>query len=263
MRSKASVSELKSKAKEQLLGNYSIVIVSFVLNFVISYAILSLVSGAITSLAIGKTASEGSGQLNAMMSDPDASFLMSILSYIVMAVVTPILAVITTGFTYILREISYGRGTKSSDIFYAVKNHPDKVIIIALINYGVQMVLNIPMMIMNRKIMPNPSGKDFLIFMIVVVIASILNCIYLLYVSQSYLVYLDNTELSAIDCLKRSISIMKGNAWRLFYLTLTFAGYIVLVIVSLGIASLWIIPYMQMTMINFYRDLNENRTIEV
>lgn len=261
MNKKESLTQYKMKAKEQLLGNYSLVIAAFVLNFVLSYAIMSIVSGLLTSLALGNAAENVNIEM--MMANPDTSNLMLILNYIVMAVIAPVMAIISTGFLYILRELTYERIPRVNDLFYAFKNHPDRVIIIALINYAVQIILNIPVMILSRTIMNEPDGKTFLVYAVVIIVDSILTIIYFLYISQSYLVYLDNSELSSIDCMKRSITIMKGNVWRLFYLMLTFAGYALLVIVSVGIAALWVVPYIQMTMINFYKGLNEERTIEV
>lgn len=262
MNRKASISELKTKAKDALLGNYSVVIVSFVIIFVISYAIMTVFTSIITFMALGQAAAEGVSSA-ALFADPDRSLLVSILQYIIMAVVTPVLAVIATGFTYVLREVSYGKYPKPSDVFYCIKNHPDRVLVIALINYAVQVVLNIPALIFSETVADEFTGKQFLAYVLILLVGVILNIIYMLYASQSYLVYLDNTEIPPIDCIKRSFSIMRGSVWRLFYLYLTFVGYGLLVVASLGIATLWIAPYMQVTLINFYKDLNENRVIEV
>ena len=48
---------------------------------------------------------------------------------------------------------------------------------------------------------------------------------------------------------------MKGNRIRYFYLLISFFGISLLGVVSLGIGFLWIVPYMSMTEVEFYRDL--------
>ena len=77
-------------------------------------------------------------------------------------------------------------------------------------------------------------------------------------VALCFQVYLDEPEYGAVDCLKESIRMMKGNKWRLFYLMLSFIGYAFLALFSLGIALLWIIPYQNVSMVNFYRDIKES-----
>ena len=48
--------------------------------------------------------------------------------------------------------------------------------------------------------------------------------------------------------------LMKGNRGRLFYLFLSFIGWSLLSLCSLGIAALWVRPYMNQTFVIFYLD---------
>lgn len=73
----------------------------------------------------------------------------------------------------------------------------------------------------------------------------------LLYV-VAYPIGYDNPELSSKDCVKKSEELMKGNRGNYFLLELTFIGWAILGILTLGIGYLWLIPYMQVAMVCFY-----------
>ena len=67
----------------------------------------------------------------------------------------------------------------------------------------------------------------------------------------------DCPELSALQCIKLSNQMMKGHKFDLFYLYLSFLGWILLTILTLGIGMLWLIPYMQTSTAAFYLDVKE------
>lgn len=62
----------------------------------------------------------------------------------------------------------------------------------------------------------------------------------------------DNPELSFNAAIERSMAMMEGHKWEYFCLILTFIGWILLVIITAGIASLWVTPYMSATFANYY-----------
>lgn len=55
----------------------------------------------------------------------------------------------------------------------------------------------------------------------------------------------ENPELSAKEAIARSKAMMEGNRWRLFCLEISFIGGAILSLLTLGIGSLWLIPYME------------------
>lgn len=76
----------------------------------------------------------------------------------------------------------------------------------------------------------------------------------LLYV-LSYNISYDNPELSSKECVKKSAELMKGNRGKYFLLELSFIGWAILAVLTLGIGILWLAPYMQITAICFYEKL--------
>lgn len=65
----------------------------------------------------------------------------------------------------------------------------------------------------------------------------------------------DNPELKFNGAIERSMAMMKGHKFDLFYLYLTFIGWGVLCILTLGIGLLWFVPYMQSASAHFYEDV--------
>ena len=74
-----------------------------------------------------------------------------------------------------------------------------------------------------------------------------------------YYVKLDNPEMGALEVLKKSKEIMNGHKWEFFVLELSFFGWIVLGVCTLGILYLWLVPYMAVTECNFYNKIKTNK----
>ena len=73
--------------------------------------------------------------------------------------------------------------------------------------------------------------------------------------SMSFYILKDNPELTANEARKQSIEMMRGNKWRLFCLDLSFIGWSLLSILTLGILMLWVAPVMQASHAAFYESL--------
>ena len=70
----------------------------------------------------------------------------------------------------------------------------------------------------------------------------------------------DEPELSFNAAIEKSMEMMTGNKMKLFLLDLSFIGWMLLCILTLGIGFLWLIPYMQESRVAFYEDLKKNGT---
>lgn len=65
----------------------------------------------------------------------------------------------------------------------------------------------------------------------------------------------DNPELSANQAINLSVKMMKGHKFDLFWLSLSFIGWIILSVVTLGIGLFWLMPYMSTATADFYLDV--------
>ena len=71
----------------------------------------------------------------------------------------------------------------------------------------------------------------------------------------------DNPELTAREALSESKRIMDGHKFDLFVLQLSFFWWYILSAITFGIAYIYVVPYFQATMANFYNDIKD-KTVE-
>jgi len=77
--------------------------------------------------------------------------------------------------------------------------------------------------------------------------------------SMAFFIMHDDPQVTGTEAIRRSKEMMNGHRWRLFCLDCRFIGWWLLCILSLGIGSLWIMPYHYGARLLFYRDLtNQN-----
>ena len=75
--------------------------------------------------------------------------------------------------------------------------------------------------------------------------------------SMAVFVANDNPELSAMDAIKKSREMMRGHKWDLFVLDLSFIGWILLSMLTCGLGIIFLLPYLEMAHVEFYRELTE------
>lgn len=68
-------------------------------------------------------------------------------------------------------------------------------------------------------------------------------------------ILVDKPELSANQAIDLSKEMMKGHKFDFFWLSLSFIGWILLSILTLGIGLFWLMPYMTTAMAAFYEDV--------
>lgn len=73
--------------------------------------------------------------------------------------------------------------------------------------------------------------------------------------SMTFYILRDNPELSVNQAIDLSKDMMYGHKYDLFYLYLSFAGWFLLSLLTLGIGYLWLIPYAQTAQASFYEDV--------
>lgn len=76
--------------------------------------------------------------------------------------------------------------------------------------------------------------------------------------SQTFFILNDNPDMSATDAIRLSREMMKGAKAKYFGLMLSFIGWLLLSIITFGIAGLWMMPYIWATQAKFYEDLKAN-----
>lgn len=73
--------------------------------------------------------------------------------------------------------------------------------------------------------------------------------------SMSFNIKVDHPDWGWKQCLDESQRMMNGHKWELFVLNLSFIGWVLLCMLTMGFGSLWLVPYQQMTHTLFYQKL--------
>ena len=80
--------------------------------------------------------------------------------------------------------------------------------------------------------------------------------------AMSDFILADNPDLSASEAVEKSHEMMKGHRLELFELDLSFAGWFLLTICTLGLLDLWVTPYHRISRAAFYKSLRPETPIE-
>lgn len=77
--------------------------------------------------------------------------------------------------------------------------------------------------------------------------------------SLAYFVAVDNPSISPMSAIKTSKELMAGHKWKLVCLQGRFIGWLLLTVLTCGIALLWIYPYYLTSLAGFYDDIRDRR----
>ena len=190
-----------------------------------------------------------------------------------MLVVSLIVGIISAGLGYMLLNISREKEFSLGDLGYFFKNQPDRVIVAGFVLAMIQLITAIPYYYVSFTTDPGLTVDSQIQWLSMTLgllaVSTLLNFLISLPFAMTYFLMADDTELGGIQALKESARLMKGNIWRYVKLNLSFIPLLLLSVFTFYIALFWIMPYMEMSMVAFYRDLDgeldyrlpEDRTI--
>lgn len=75
--------------------------------------------------------------------------------------------------------------------------------------------------------------------------------------SMTYYIMLDDEKISPIKAMKKSREMMRGHKRELFCLIMSFVGWFLLSILTCFILLIWIVPYINTSIANFYNKIKE------
>lgn len=230
---KLSSSQLKSLARGQLLGKYGAAIsVSLVVG-----AIMLMIS-LLTSLVLDTSTTAG--------------LVISCLVQLLLEVLSGVFAV---GVARFYLNIACEQPYSVADAFSGFREHADRAVAAKFIIIVMELICFLPTILSFVIYMSTESPAIFLISCLLLVASGILNTLIFLTYSQAFFLIVDFPDLSVKTLLFTSRRIMKGNRGRLFYIHVSLLPLYLLGILSCGIALLWIEPYTNSILSNFYLDL--------
>ena len=234
---KRSSAELKQLARETLKGKYG----TFIGTNVIYGLIVFAISLVIVFATIG-------------MSTSTALIVQSGLQFIIAFV----MVIFEAGLIYQAMQACREKPIGIKDLFYGFSHNPDRFIVISILTTLLALVFIIPSMailVIGGALGAGVSEVMMVLGMLLYVAGAVFLIIVSLCVALCFYLILDNPGMKSIEAIKTSWRLMKGHKGRYFYISLSFIGLLLLGVLSFGIALLWIIPYMNVTLAYFYFDV--------
>ncbi len=164
--------------------------------------------------------------------------------------VSLLISLFSAGIIKLTLNISRKQDYSMKDMLYVFNHNADRFLIVGLVIAVIGFITGMPVMFMSMN--SNIPVSFILFFSIFNLIMSVIIDLFL---GLSVYLLLDHPEMGAIDSMKESIHLMKGNKGRYLYITLSFLPLAFLSVFTCYIGLIWLIPYMNMTMANFYRDI--------
>lgn len=80
--------------------------------------------------------------------------------------------------------------------------------------------------------------------------------------SQALYILAENPDKTPMQCIRESQEMMQGHKWELFVFELSFILWVLLTVITFGIAGIYTIPYIQAGYTNFYLSIKPSKTSE-
>ncbi len=236
--------ELKRYAKQAMSGKYGTVILAFVV-----VQALSLISGMVSSSLF-----------------PGTKTIDIVLGYAFSFILTLLINVISAGLNYMYLNIARKKAYSLNDLIYFYKNHPDRVIVATFFLAVLNFLTMLPYTIYGNTAEIGETIESQVAWLytslMLMIVGMLVFQILIIPLEMTYFILADKPEIKGLDALKESIEIMHGNCGRYLVLKLSFVPLMFLSVFTFYIALLWILPYMEMTEVMFYRDLLGELTVQ-
>ncbi len=178
----------------------------------------------------------------------------------ILFVIILIIAAISVGVDYILSFIPYGYGSTISVILIT------PAFTLSIVRVYLNLAQNIKPKASDAFIGFDDFWAAFKVNFLVGLFAFLWSLLFVIpgiVKSYSYLfstyILAENKNKPALECINESKAMTNGYKMDLFVLHLSFIGWILLIVVTLGIAAIWVTPYMQATFTNAYNMLKPKK----
>ena len=237
--------ELKDKAKDCLGGNYGTLILGGFLFSLIIFVVV-FIFGFPYFLSLSASMYSGGGY-------SPVSFRLYQAGTMIGQILSGFL---NFGTAYLCLKIVCGQWNTYTDIFFGFqRGNLFKTLLLTAIRLAFGFLCALPGGYF-RTCYAQSSARELLLASVLAYIIGC--CIYIpvaLALDITYFLLLDFPDKRVPEIIKDSFRLIKGNRRRLFLLELSFLPLQLLVLLSFGIGSFWLEPYMHMTYTLFYLDL--------
>ena len=141
------------------------------------------------------------------------------------------------------------------EVFYPLKHDANRLILAETVLFIIEFICLSPALAAGAIIYFYDETNMYLLALGLVILGCILTMLSETAFGLTYFVLIDNEEFGVFKSLKHTLSIIKNHMGRFLYLQLSFFGVYLLAIITIGIAALWIQPYVIQTTTLFYLDV--------
>ncbi|MBR3812194.1 MAG: DUF975 family protein [Agathobacter sp.] len=228
------ITELKNMARENLHGS----LFGFIQAFVICNLIVTLVEMPFSFII-----------------DKDTLSPQNMIYLVAIILITIASVVLTVGQYCLHLRVARKEKVYFKELYYPLMHDANRLIITEAILFVLELLATLPAFASLAIV----YFFDYFHMLLLALVLSIVGCILTLWVSVTfkmvYFVLIDDEELSIKNAFKQTLALIKGHKVRFLYLELSFIGSYLLVLLTLGIAMLWVQPYIMHTTTLFYLDI--------
>lgn len=225
--------ELKRISRENLIGQYRIPMGALLVSWMIPQIIKLLFS-----MTLGEHPS-----LLQTITLRAAELLVALISYILAA-----------GIAAIHLNLARGREITLDMVLCGFREHADRFVLTGFFHILATLLGMLPFLIgyaVHRFIF----NLNYIILGLLLTVSAVITVFLLLNLFLTLYLVIDRPELSVVSCIKNSVVYMRAHKKRLFYIYLSFSGLLLVCLLSFGIGVLWVQPYQEQTLANFYLDM--------
>ncbi len=232
-----SIRSLKTSARGAMSGRSGTLIMAMVI-----YTAVSFIGGRLA---------------NSFFPGTDAASIA--ISQAFLFIMTLVFGILYAGVRYLYLNAARGREYSLSDLLHFFKNDPDKVIAATLVLSLISLVLSLPVNFYLYYLEVGTTLEAKMEWLMIsaglALFVAAASEVLTLPFEMTYYLMGDYPEMSGFAALKKSVSMMKGNMGKLLLLKISFLPLMFLSVFTLYLALIWIIPYMEMSFAEFYRDM--------
>ncbi|WP_144506162.1 DUF975 family protein [Bacillus mycoides] len=255
------IGEMKQEALHSLKGKWGLGVGSTILYHIISYVVsmavmlILLIPGVIIFLLV--TISTGSIEEGAM--SIGASITFGIFYCLMIILGSAAYGITSYGYTNVFLQISKREDARVDYLFEGFRGFKRMMktmwAMLAILLYTGTWVPMLGMIVFGiLGFFDENANPSFIIaFFVLLAISIIVIAVLYFSYSMTYYVMVEKPEYSVSQAMKESKNLMKGHKLDLFLLWLSFIGWAILAIFTLGIGFLWLSTYVGTTTAHFYR----------
>ncbi|MCI6666299.1 MAG: DUF975 family protein [Lachnospiraceae bacterium] len=174
---------------------------------------------------------------------------------VIILLIGAVLSTLAVGIQHMCLKCARKEEVKLSDLLYVIKNNPDKVIIIYIIEQLLMILFALPANLISIYTDVENNIAMFILSYVLLFASYIADIIIATLFSQALFLYIDNPSEKTLSCIEMSVQVMKKHIGKYVILLISFIPLYILASLSFGLFLIWVIPYKNTTLALFYMQL--------